>query len=213
MKPSLSVLTVLGVFAGGLVTSAGCKKNEPTTVANGTGTWGYGANGGTTPTTTTPPPTTTVAPPPATTAAPTATAAPAPPAGQTFDASALQPLLTPLAAQHAKGAKADGPTLGGMLQTGQSIEQNVQLAPSGTKCYTAIAVGAPSLTELQLEMVLNMAPLPPTVVAQAQTPANPAVLAGSPNCYKNITPIAGMVKLKVTAKTGSGPVLVQLYSK
>lgn len=215
-----SALFVFTFAVSGLALGAGCgKKEDPNTAANATATWGYGPNGGTAPpATTTAPMGNSTAPPPATTAAPAPTPTPtatttAAPSATSFDASALQPLLAPLAAQHAKGAKADGPALGGVLQTGQSMQQNAQLAPGGTRCYTAIAAGLPSVTEIQLELWTNMPPLPPTIVAQAQTPANPAVLAGSPNCFKNVLPIPGMVFMKVTAKSGSGPVVAQLYSK
>jgi pyruvate/2-oxoglutarate dehydrogenase complex dihydrolipoamide acyltransferase (E2) component len=207
---------VLGASLG-----VGCKKEDPNTAANAnaTATWGYGPNGGTAPPATTAAPTATVpptaptatatTPPTATTAAPTATAtAPAP-----VDASVLQPLLTPLAAQHAKGAKPDGQAFAGSLQQGQSLQQNLQLAAGGARCYTVLAVGAPSVTAIKIEMLSNMPPLPPVVVAQSQTSANPSVLAGSPNCYKNLLPIPGMVLVKVTAEAGSGPVMAQVYSK
>jgi pyruvate/2-oxoglutarate dehydrogenase complex dihydrolipoamide acyltransferase (E2) component len=209
---------VLGASLG-----VSCKKEDPNTAANAnaTATWGYGPNGGTAPPATTAAPTATVpptdptatatTPPTATTTAPPGTAtatAPAP-----VDASVLQPLLTPLAAQHAKGAKPDGQAFAGSLQQGQSLQQNLQLVAGGARCYTVLAVGAPSVTAIKIEMLSNMPPLPPVVVAQSQTSANPSVLAGSPNCYKNLLPIPGMVLVKVTAEAGSGPVMAQVYSK
>ncbi|MDW8252195.1 MAG: hypothetical protein RMJ98_23100, partial [Myxococcales bacterium] len=159
---------------------------------------------------TTAPPATTPPPTPTTTATTTATT---PPPTQTVDTSALQPLLTPLAQKHAKGAKPEGQALAGVLQQGQSLQQPLQLAASGSRCYTVIAVGAPSVTAIKIEFWSNMPPLPPTIVAQSQASTNPSFLAESPNCFKNLLPIPGMVMMKVTAEGGSGPVMAQLYAK
>jgi hypothetical protein len=219
-KQTTLLLATLSFSLLGASLGAGCKKQDPNSAADATATatWGYGPNGGTAPPGTTAPPATTAAattappatttPPPATTTAPPATTAP-----QTVDATALQPLLAPLAQQHAKGAKPEGQAVGGVLQTGQSVQQPIQLAAGGARCYTAIAVGAPSVTAIKVEFWSNMPPVPPTIVAQSQASANPSVLAGSPNCFKNILPIPGMVMMKATVEGGSGPVMVQLYAK
>jgi hypothetical protein len=135
------------------------------------------------------------------------------PGGSPDVSMVLQPLLQPLAAKHAPGARPEGAPQSAMLQQGQSMQLSAQLAPGGSKCYTVIAVGAVSVTEIQVDMVLNLPMAPPAVVAQTQTATNPAVMAGSPNCFKNLAPIPGPVVIKVTARAGTGPVMAQLYAR
>ncbi|MCU0656469.1 MAG: hypothetical protein MUF64_14830 [Polyangiaceae bacterium] len=152
---------------------------------------------------------------PTATASGTTSAPPATTTAATASAPAeLQLLLTPLAHQHAAGAKPEGPPITGMLQPGQPLQASVTLAASGARCYTVIALGAPLLTDLQIELVATPpAPLPPFVLAQSQSPANPAILAGSPNCFKNLSPLPTPATVKITSKTGSGPVAAQVYAK
>lgn len=217
------------VLATFLVSACG-PKQDPNTGANqgaGGGAWGtpppqggYGneaaqGGAGNAPATTTgagaAPATTTAPPPPSTTTAP-----PPPPPTATVDASALTVLLTPLQQKHAPGAKPDGAPIAGMAQPGTPLTANITLQPSGTKCYTAIAVGAPPLTDLLVEIWASPPPpLPPmpVLMAQSSTTGIPAVLAGAPNCFKNLLPVPVPATLKVTARAGSGPVLAQLYAK
>ena len=147
----------------------------------------------------------------ATATAPTATAtASAPP----VDPSILQALLTPLAQKNAPGAKPEGAPIAGMAQQGTPLTTAVTIAPSGTKCYTAIAVGAPPVTDLVVELWANPPPpLPPTVLSQSQGTGAQAVMAAAPTCFKNLLPIPIPGTLKVTARAGSGLVLAQLYAK
>ena len=164
-------------------------------------------------TTTAPPPsTTTTAPPPPTTATATATTPP-PPA--TADLTMLQPLLAPLQQKFAvAGAKPDGAPISGMVQQGQSIQGVLQLQPSGTKCYTIVAVAPPTVTDIGIDLVATPPPpLPPTLIAQSQSPGNPVALAPKPNCYKNLLPIVVPATVKITVRQGSGPVIAQVYAK
>jgi hypothetical protein len=200
-NPLLPLGFSLLLAAGGAASGVGCGSSQPpqpqpppgpTTTATTT----------TTTTTTTAPATTTT-----TTALPTASTSASAPAE-------LQLLLTPLAQQHAVGARPDGPPITGMLQPGQPLQASVTLAASGARCYTVIALGAPLLTDLQVELVATPpAPLPPFVLAQSQAPANPAILAGSPNCFKNLSPLPTPATVKITSKSGSGPVAAQVYAK
>jgi hypothetical protein len=218
------------VLATFLVSACGPKK-DPDTAANqgaGGGAWGtpppqggYGnapaqGGAGNAPATTTvgagAAPATTTAPPPATTTAPPPATTTAPP----VDASALAVLLTPLQQKHAPGAKPDGAPIAGMIQPGTPLTTSITLQPSGTKCYTAIAVGAPPVTDLLVEIWASPPPpLPPmpVLMAQSTTTGIPAVLAGAPNCFKNLLPVPVPATLKVTARAGGGPVLAQLYAK
>ena len=228
-SPVLSALT--GVVVAGALLSA-CRGKDPETPANqgagGSTAWGTPGQGGNgaapaaqggyanapaqggyanAPATTTtgpaPTATATTAPPPTTTASP-------PP----IDPSVLQALLTPLAQKHAPGAKPEGSPIAGMAQQGTPLTTAVTIQPSGTKCYTAIAVGAPPITDLVVELWASPPPpLPPTVLSQSSTTGVEAVMAGKPNCFKNLLPIPIPGTLKVTARAGSGLVLAQLYAK
>jgi hypothetical protein len=198
-----------------IVVASGCR--DPKTSNNGV-EWSAGGQGSGFPpptntappaTTTAPPPATTTAPPPATTTAPTATAtAPA------IDPTVLQAGLKPLQQQHAPNMQPEGTPLSGMLQQGQSLQTSVIIAAGGTRCYTGIAIGAPTVTDLAVELILNAPPpIPPGILSQSQGAANPAIMAGKPNCFKNLLPVPGPAIFKVTARAGSGPVVAQLYAK
>ena len=154
------------------------------------------------------------APPAATTAAPTAAA---PAAAQGCDASvaaSLQPLLTPLAQQHAPGAKPEGGPVCAMLQEGQSAQVTVMLAAGGQRCYTGVGVGSPSVAQLDISLVAAPPPpLPPTTLSQSSGSGSMPVMAGKPNCYKNLLPVPIQANFKLTATKGTGPALAQLYAK
>ncbi len=121
----------------------------------------------------------------------------------------LQPVLAPLASQYAPGASPEGQAISVFAQQGQPATTPVNLQMG--KCYTAIAVAGPPISDLLVELVATPpAPLPPVPVAQ-QAGSNQVVLSGQPNCFQALAPTSGM--LRVTARNGSGPVLAQLYGK
>jgi len=51
------------------------------------------------------------------------------------------------------------------------------------------------------------------VLAQDSETGPVASIGSGKNCYKNPFPIPGATVVEVTARTGSGPVAVQVYSK
>ncbi len=125
--------------------------------------------------------------------------------------SLLQPLLTPLANQHAPGARPEGQPVSGFISQGQPSTTPVQIAPG--KCYTAIAVASPPIGDLMVELVATPpAPFPPATLSQAAG-GTQVVMAGQPNCFRALSPVAINGVLRVTARQGSGPVLAQLYAK
>lgn len=217
------ILFAVSGISVGLALVAGCGPKPDASSPQGQGGWGASTQGGWAgqgaqtqggyaagPTANTAPTaTTTTPPPPASTTAPVATVAPPPP----IDPAVLQKLLEPLAKQQAPGAKPEGGPLVGMLEQGKSLEMPVVLAASGTKCYTGIGVGLPPITDLVVELWTNAPPIPPTIVSQSQGGGNQVVMAGKPNCFKNMLPIPGPAIFKVTARGGTGPVLAQLYAK
>ena len=159
--------------------------------------------------------------PPAATAPPAATPAPATAApaqtGTGCDpsvAAAMQGILSPMVSQYAPGAKPEGAAVCGNLSEGQSLQTPVTLQPGGTKCYTGIGVGAPSFAQLDVALVAAPPPpLPPATVSQSNGGGAMPVMAGKPNCYKNLLPIPISANFKLTATKGSGPAMAQLYSK
>ena len=139
------------------------------------------------------------------------TSAPPAPGLPTGGGSLLQPLLLPLANQHAPGARPEGQPVSGFISQGQPATTAVQIAPG--KCYTAVAVASPPIGDLMLELVATPpAPFPPVTLAQTAG-GTQVVLAGQPNCFRPMSPVAVNGVLRVTARQGSGPVLAQLYAK
>ena len=161
-----------------------------------------------------PPPaqTATTAPPP-TSPIPVATATAGAPAQQAdaATATAATALLTPLAKQHAPGAKPLGTAVAGNFQQGQSLETTVQMSPG--KCYTVVGVGMPPITDLDIQLVPTAAipGLPAAVIAADNSAGAQAIVAGAPNCFKWALPLGAPVKMIVTAKAGSGVAAAQVY--
>jgi hypothetical protein len=211
-------VAALGAMSTLAVAGVGCKKDPPQQPQPLQPTGGY------------PPPGATGYPqpgpagyPPGPAAPPAATAAPppaatAPPAASTgcdpSVAAALQPLLVGQVAQHAPGAKPEGTAVCGMLNEGQSLQVTVTLAAGGSKCYTGIGLGAPSFSQLDLQLIAAPPPpLPPTTLSQSSGGGPMPVMAGKPNCFKNLFPVPVQANFKLTATKGSGPAMAQLYMK
>jgi len=149
----------------------------------------------------------------ATATAPAATA-PAATAGL-VDAAAVQLMTTQLAAlakKQAPGMKQEGQVLAGMLQEGQTIEQQATMYPG--RCYTLVALGMPGIVELDSQIALTT-PLPnlTPVIAVDNMTGTEATVAGKPNCYKPLMPIATVVKISIKATKGAGFAGAQLYAK
>ncbi len=89
------------------------------------------------------------------------------------------------------------------------------------RCYTFIAQSFPNVSELDLSLKPNFGPAPvPLLAAFANTPfaqdsdTGPAATIGKgANCFKNPLPVPGAAVVEVKARTGSGPVAVQVYSR
>lgn len=155
------------------------------------------------------------------TPAPTETAAPAAssasPVAAVFDAAAqelLKVALKPMAAKHAPGMKAESQIFGGVLNEGQTIEQQAMLMPG--KCYTIVGTSISGVEELDISvnwvtLLPNLAPL----IAVDNMTGPQAIVAGSPNCYKipPIVMIATPVKIILKSTKGSGIAGAQLYAK
>lgn len=108
----------------------------------------------------------------------------------------------------AKGMTSDAPPTKGMVQEGSKLEVVVTLQPG--RCYSIVAVSAQGTS---LDMDLLMAPFFTMSAGKNSKTGNVALIGGSSNplCPLAILPIP--YRLDVTAKKGSGQVVVQVLSK
>lgn len=126
-------------------------------------------------------------------------------------AAAIQPLLTQLAAGEVQGMQPEGTAFAGNFQEGQVLEQ--QFTIQAGKCYSVVAASM-GIQELDVQLVLNPAPLPAQVLAQDNTQGGTAVLGGKASgCFKNALPLGGPGKIIVKATRGAGLAIAQIYIK
>lgn len=129
-------------------------------------------------------------------------------------AQAVTSALLPLAGQKAMpGAKALGSPIAAQFQQGQCIETVVSMSPG--KCYSVVASALPGVQNLDLALV-SISPIPgvPQVVAASDDSVGPtAVLGANPNCFKWALPLAGTMKLILSAASGSGIAAAQVFEK
>lgn len=126
-------------------------------------------------------------------------------------AAAIQPLLTQLAVGEVQGMQPEGSAFAGNFQEGQVLEQ--QFTIQAGKCYSVVAASM-GIQELDVQLVLNPAPLPPQVLAQDNTQGGTAVLGGKASgCFKNALPLGGPGKIVVKATRGAGLAIAQIYIK
>jgi hypothetical protein len=153
---------------------------------------------------------------PIATAAPTVTAAPTATAPAPTDpalAAAVQPMITQLAStQTVAGSKALGAAFVGNVGGAQTLEQQIMLQPN--KCYSAVAVGMPPISELNVQfLAVTIIPGMAPVLATDQDSGPSAVLGKKPTCYKWALPLPVAVRVVVTAAGGSGVAAAQVFEK
>ncbi|WP_437740847.1 hypothetical protein WME73_35695 [Sorangium sp. So ce302] len=122
------------------------------------------------------------------------------------EAPKMQPEGAPVCSVVPEGQTASGQTF--MLQPGN--------------CYTFLAQALPTVTEvdIQLEIDLNAGGQPglaafnlkPVLAVDSDTGPT-AAIGAKQSCYQWPFPIAATAKLVVKARTGSGPVAAQAYSR
>lgn len=126
-------------------------------------------------------------------------------------AAAVQPLLNQLAAGEVQGMQPEGSPFAGNFQEGQVLEQ--QFTIQAGKCYSVVGASM-GVQELDIQLVLNPAPLPPQVLAQDNSQGGTAVLGGKASgCFKNALPLGGPGKIIVKATRGAGLAIAQIYVK
>jgi hypothetical protein len=125
-------------------------------------------------------------------------------------AGAAGAILDKVAGNLAPGMSREGMPMAATFQTGQTMEQVVQLA-SG-RCYTVVAAGpAVEAWDFSLILVANPLPVTPVLVHETAT-GTPAAMSGGGNCFKwSWPPVTARIVVKVTQ--GSGIAVAQLYGK
>ncbi len=125
-------------------------------------------------------------------------------------AAMLTPALQAIAMSDAQGMSPDGQAFAGQFQAGQTMEQPINIQAG--KCYTIVAVGA-GITQLDITLVAQQAPLPPVTLAQSNTQGSNASLGGKGQCFRNPLPIGGPGKIILKATTGAGMAAAQVFVK
>lgn len=151
-----------------------------------------------------PQPTQTVAPPPASTNAT--------PVAASMAGPFLSGAITLAATNDTKGMSPEGGVFAGQFQQGQVLEQSFQGEPG--RCYTVVAMGDPGVTELEVQIVVQPAPmLPPAVVGQDNMTGPQATVGGGGNCVKNALPVGAPAKVILRVTGGAGLAGAQLFKK
>jgi hypothetical protein len=130
------------------------------------------------------------------------------PGGMTVDP--VEAGLKLLAAKDAPGMQPEGQELKQTLNEGQHTVMMLTLQAG--KCY-AILGFSPLGAVKDLDLNLLAPPLYMTLAGQDMTHNNTPGIGASPNAMCPVVPFPLQYKLDVFARVGSGPVVVQLYSK
>ncbi len=119
----------------------------------------------------------------------------------------------------ASGMKAEGAFVCMVVPEGGSATTPFMLQPG--RCYTFIGQSFPNVGELDVAVKPNLGTVAvPLLAAVANAPlfvdsdVGPAATVGKGSqCVKNPSPIPFSVLLEAKARTGAGPIAVQIYSK
>jgi hypothetical protein len=125
-------------------------------------------------------------------------------------AAMLTPALQAIAASDAQGMTPDGQSFAGQFQAGQTLEQPINIQAG--KCYTIVGVGA-GVTQLDIMLVAQQAPMPAITLAQSNTQGANASLGGKGQCFRNPLPIGGPGKIILKATAGAGIAAAQVFVK
>lgn len=134
----------------------------------------------------------------------------------------LSTMLKGRAGTEAPNMKPEGAEVCMSVPEGQAVTSAVGLMMEPGHCYTVLAQGGPGVNEVELKLAADFqGAVPPAFAALAQNPVlgqdtetGPAAsIGGKTACYAWAWPVAGLVKVTATAKSGTGPISVQVYKK
>lgn len=163
------------------------------------------------------------APPPPPVVQPTQTVAAPPPqtgACSSADTLSMTTMFKGRAAVEAPGMQPEGSAICEVVAEGQSISSPMFMLQPGF-CYTFLAQALPTVTEVDVQVEVDMAAagpglaafnLKPLLTVDSDTGAQAAASAKG-SCYQLLLPVPVPVKLIAKARTGSGPVSAQAYKK
>ena len=126
-------------------------------------------------------------------------------------ASVLTPAIQMLAASEAPGMSAEGQAFAGQFTEGQSLEQAVTIQAG--KCYTVVAASAGTVQQLDIQLVLQQAPLPAMTLAQGSGSSTATLGGKSSGCFRNSLPVGGPGKVILKATRGAGIAGGQIFIK
>lgn len=152
---------------------------------------------------------------PAQTAAaqPTAAPQPQPTAAPTQGAqdAIVGALIAPLGAKYAPGMSAQGAPFSTQVAAGQ--HQSTMISMTGGQCYTIVGVSPPGVGVTSLSLNLLAPPFYTISAGSSTTNTNESVIGAKSSPVCPIVPMAVQYKVDIFAKTGQGPVAVQVYAK
>jgi hypothetical protein len=133
---------------------------------------------------------------------------------------ALTTMFQGRAGQEAPGMQPEGGAICGIVPEGQTVSSPTFMVQQGF-CYTFLAQALPTVTEVDLQLEVDVASAGPAFAAlnlkpllQVDTETGPQTsVGGKKDCYQWPWPGQIPVKLVVKARTGSGPVAAQAYKK
>jgi hypothetical protein len=133
---------------------------------------------------------------------------------------ALTTMFQGRAPQEAPGMQAEGGAICGIAPEGQTVSSQTFFVQQGF-CYTFLGQALPTVTEVDLQLELDIASGGPALAAlnlkpllQVDTETGPQTAIGAKQaCYTWPWPGQAPVKLVVKARTGSGPVAAQAFKK
>lgn len=126
-------------------------------------------------------------------------------------AAALTPAIQMLASSEAPGMQADGQAFAGQFQEGQTLTQAINIGAG--RCYTILAASAGTIQQLDVQLVIQQAPMPAMVLAQGSGSTTATVGGRSSGCFKNPLPIGGPGQVILKATRGSGIAGAQVFVK
>lgn len=165
-------------------------------------------------------------PPPAASIPPQDTSPPPPVAPTPCDgvqSLAMTTMFQGRATSEAPRMQAEGGPICSVVPEGQTASGPTFMLQPGS-CYTFLAQALPTVTEVDLQLELDLGSggaMPPALAALNLKPVlavdsdtgPTAAIGAKQSCYQWPFPLPATVKLVVKARTGTGPVAAQAYSR
>ncbi|AKT42749.1 hypothetical protein [Chondromyces crocatus] len=155
------------------------------------------------------------------TATPTPTGPAAPTPCDAVQSLSMTTMFQGRATSEAPKMQAEGSPICGVVTEGETISGNTFVLQPGN-CYTVLAQALPPVTEVDVQLELDLAGggapalaalnIKPLLAVDPDTGPSGAIGAKQ-SCYSWPWPIPGSVKVTVKARQGGGPVGAQVYSR